>query len=76
MTPKRSHPLTLFEIQDYRLTTQELARVKQQLQVYRTGFIQSAALFFIGLLMRLKLTWPLAWATFYHSSLRGFLGLR
>lgn len=73
---KRVHARTLFEILDYRLTSEEFQRVQQQLRVYRTGPIQSVAHLGIALLMRLKLTWPLAWATYHYSSLRGLLGLR
>lgn len=76
MTSKRFYPLTLFEILDYRLSPEEFLRVWQQLQVYRTGSVQSAAYLVISLLMRLKFTWPLAWATYHYSSLRGLLGLR
>lgn len=73
---KRAHPRTLFEILDYRLTPEELARVRQHLRFYRTGLLQSAALFAVEFLMRLKLTRPLAWATYHYSFLRGLLGLR
>lgn len=76
LTSKRFHPLTLSEILDYRLTPEEIERVQQQMQVYRTGFVQAAALFVIGLLTRLKLTWPLGWATYAHPFLRGLLRLR
>jgi len=76
VTSRRSHPLTLFEILDYRLSPEEFQHARQQLRVYRTGPVQSAVYLVISLLMRLKLTWPLAWATYHYSSLRGLLGLR
>jgi len=71
-----SYAPTFFEILDYRLTPEDVQRVWQQLRVYRTGPVQSIAYLAISLLMSLKLTWPLAWATYHYSFLRGPLGLR
>lgn len=76
LTSKHSSSRTLFEILNYRLTPEELQRVLKQLRAYRTGLVQYNAFALINILMRLKLTWPLAWVTQYHSSLRGLLGLR
>lgn len=68
---KRSH----FEILDYRLSAEEFHRVIEQLEVYRSRFLQYGILFVIKVLIRLKLTWPLAWTTHHYSRLRGLLGL-
>jgi hypothetical protein len=61
---------------DYTLTDEELREVLQQLQRYRTGLVQGVAWPVIKLLMGMKLTGPLAWATYHVSSVRSILGLR
>jgi len=76
MASNRVNTLTLFEILDYRLSPEEFQRVQRQLSTYRAGAVQSAAYLIIDLLIRLKLTRPLAWATYHHASFRGLLGLR
>lgn len=73
---KEVHDPTLFEIMDYTLTDEELREVLQQLQRYRTGLVQGVAWPVIKLLMGMKLTGPLAWATYHVSSVRSILGLR
>lgn len=73
---RQPHHRTVFEITDYRLTPEEFRRVLEQLRAYRSGFVRYAVLFVIDLLVRMKLTWPLAWVTHYSSLLRYILGLR
>lgn len=73
---KPSKNPTLFEIMDYTLTDAEVQEAVRQLQVYRTGPAQALALPIIKLLMGLKITGPLAWATYHASSARSILGLR
>jgi glycosyltransferase involved in cell wall biosynthesis len=73
---KRSHPPTLFEILDYSLSPQEFQHVLKLLREYRTGWAQYIAYWGIDMLRRFKITWPLVWATYHHSSLRTILRLR
>jgi glycosyltransferase involved in cell wall biosynthesis len=75
-TAKERHAQTLFEIMGYQLTTEEVLQVLEQLEKYRAGVLQGAALVTIKSLTRMKLTWPLAWVTYHVSSLRTILGLR
>lgn len=67
---------TVFEILDYRLDPEALARVLDALRRYRTGGLEYGAFFMVQALMRLRLTRPLAWATYHHTSFRRLLGLR
>jgi glycosyltransferase involved in cell wall biosynthesis len=64
---------TVFELADYRLTPEEFHRVLEQLPRYRTGFGQLAVLASVSALLRMRLTWPLAWATRYSSTVRSIL---
>jgi len=67
---------TLFEIMDYRLTPAELQRALEQLAVHEQGVTERLTRAMIAALIRMKVTWPLAWATEHHASLRAVLGLR
>ncbi len=73
---KRPAAQTLFEILDYRLSAEEFQQVLQQLEASRTGFVQHGIFVMLNVLMRLKLTGPLVWATHHQASLRSLLGLR
>ena len=67
---------TLFEIFNYRLSDEQFNNAITKLQTYRTGVLQHAVFATAQLLIRLKWTEPLVWATRYHSSIRSILGLR
>lgn len=67
---------SVFEIMDYSLAQEEVQRVRNQLRRYRTGSVQSAAFLIIETLLRLRLTWPLAWITQHAELVRGGLGLK
>ncbi len=67
---------TLFEILGYRLTAQEFEHVLQRMRLYQRGMVQPGVLAAITALVRLRFTWPLAWATQHHAALRNLLGLR
>lgn len=74
-SPRWSRNRTVFEIADYRLTEKEFRGVLEQLPLYRTGFVQLAALFTVNALLRAKCTWLLGWVTRYSSALRRILGV-
>ncbi len=67
---------TVFEIANYRLTPEEFDQVLHLLSLYRTGLPESAAFQLIQAMLRVQMTWPLAWATRHSSAFRGILGLR
>jgi hypothetical protein len=67
---------TLFDILDYRLTPEQFDSVLEQLAVHQRGPVQAATLAAVRLLIRLRLTRPLAWATGHYASLGALLGLR
>lgn len=74
--PADAKATTLFEMLPYRLSQEEFDLAVAKLASYRTGLDQSAVLFALNLLLRLRLTWPLAWATRHYASMRMILGLR
>lgn len=65
----RSH----FEILDYQLTEEEFGRVLAKLHRYHSGFGQYGALLAVTALLRLGVTWPLAWASRHYWWVRGLL---
>lgn len=67
---------TVFEIAGYRLTPAERHEARQQLRRYRRGLGQGLAYAILGLLLRLRMTAPLAWASRHTESFRSVLGLR
>jgi len=67
---------SVFEIADYCLTPEEVERVREHLRRYRTGLLQSAALFVLEALLRGKMTWPLGWITHHAKLVRVVLGLK
>jgi len=67
---------TLFEILDYRLTPEQFAGALGQLDRHHRGALQGAILGAVKLLIRLRLTQPLAWATEHYASVGAMLGLR
>ena len=67
---------TLFEIFNYRLSDEQFNNAITKLQTYRTGVLQHVVFAMAQLLIRLKWTEPLVWATRYHTSIRSILGLR
>lgn len=66
---------TLFEILDYRLSPEACRRVMEQMDGYRTGWLQSTLFYTVQAMARLRVTWPLAWATQHHTLFRGIFGL-
>jgi glycosyltransferase involved in cell wall biosynthesis len=73
---RRSQVPTIFEILGYRLSAEEVRRVRELLAVHRTGPLQHAVYATIELLVGLGFTWPLGQATHYHGAARAILGLR
>jgi len=67
---------TLFEIFDYRLSDEQFNNAITKLRTYRTGPLQHTAFAVVHLLIRMKLTQPLAWATRHHASFRSILRLQ
>ena len=67
---------TLFEIFNYRLSEEQFNNAITKLQAYRTGVLQHAVFVIVQLLIHLKWTQPLVWATRYHTTIRSILGLR
>ncbi len=67
---------TLFEIMDYRLTPDQFQHALEQLAVHQQGAAQRATRALITALIRLRVTWPLAWAIEHHTSFGRMLGLR
>lgn len=76
MAQNRALTKTLFEILNYQLPPEAFARILQQMRQYKIGWIQTAAHGIIDLLIRIKVTQPLAWATYYYPSLRSLFGLK
>jgi len=69
-------PATLFEMLPYQLTAEEYRLALDRLDDYCTGADQQLALATLKSLLRVRCTWPLAWATRHYSSMRVLLGLR
>ena len=67
---------SLPEILNYRLSPEEFSRVLVQLRIYRTGLIQHIVFATVIAMLRVRLTWPLAAATQYQSSIRTLVGLK
>ena len=67
---------TLFEIFNYRLSDEQFNNAITKLQTYRTGALQHTVFVMAQLLIRLKWTQPLVWATRHHTSIRSILGLQ
>jgi len=67
---------TLFEIMDYRLTDAQFQNALAQMRACRTGVLQRLTFAVASALIRLHVTWPLAWATEYQATLRTVLGLK
>ena len=66
---------TRYELMGYKLRPEELKDVLAQMRSYSTGAKQHTVLLLITLLIRLNVTWPLAWSVEHHTRLRGVLGL-
>ena len=66
---------TRYELMGYKLRPEELKDVLAQMRSYSTGAKQPTVLLLITLLIRLNVTWPLAWSVEHHTRLRGVLGL-
>lgn len=67
---------TLFDILDYRLTPEQFRGVFQQLERHRDGPVHYLTLEVVKLLIRLRMTMPLALATRYYTSVGALLGMR
>lgn len=72
----RAKSPTMFEAQGYQLSEDEFKSARQQLREYQTGALQRAACLGIEGLLWLRVTRPLAWATYHHTAVRHVLGLR
>ena len=66
---------TRYELMGYKLQPEELKDVLAQLRSYSTGAGQRTVSFLINMLIKLNVTWPLAWSAEHHARLRGVLGL-
>jgi hypothetical protein len=72
----RAGAQTLFEINDYDLSSSQVAHARRELRRARRGLVRWAVWLAIELSIRLRVRWPLAWSTYHHASLRKILGLR
>lgn len=72
----RQENRTLFEIMDYRLTAAEFQRALEQLAVHERSMTERVTRAAITMLIRARVTWPLAWATEHHARFAALLGLR
>lgn len=70
------HDRTLFEIMDYRLTPEQFRGALDQLAAHQRSPVEWLARVLSTALIRTRLTWPLAWATEHHSSMRALLRLQ
>ena len=66
---------SLFEIMDYRLTPEQFQHTLAQMRTYRTSATESLAYAGLMTLIRLRLTWPVAWVSRHQAALRTVLGL-
>jgi glycosyltransferase involved in cell wall biosynthesis len=67
---------SLFEIMDYRLSPQQFGAALAQMKSFRTSASEHLAYAAITTLIRLRLTWPVAWVTRHQAALRAVLGLK
>ena len=77
-TPERiaSGQASLPEILNYRLSPAEFERVLEQLRRHRSSPAQRVVYAGLIALVRARVTWPIATATQYQSSLRALVGLK
>lgn len=73
---ERQSSRSLFEIMNYRLTPEQFQNALAQIRAYRSGPIEYATYATIAVLMRFRLTRPLAWMTKHQAALRAVLGLK
>lgn len=66
---------SLFEIMDYRLSPEQFRNALSQMKSYRTSASEYVAYAGVRTLIRLRLTWPVAWASRHQAALRTVLGL-
>jgi hypothetical protein len=74
--PPKREGRTLFEINDYDLGPEQVDRTRRRMRSHRRGAVQAAVWLAIELSMRCRFPWPLAWATYHASAVRGLLRLR
>jgi glycosyltransferase involved in cell wall biosynthesis len=67
---------TLFEIMDYRLTPAQFQNALSRMKAHRTGAEQHLVFAAASALIKLRMTWPLAWVTEHQAALRTVLGLK
>lgn len=67
---------SLFEIMNYRLTPEQFESAMEQMKAYRSEATAYVAYAAVETLIRLRLTWPLAWVTRHQSRVRTILGMR
>jgi len=67
---------TLFEIMNYRLTPGQFQNALSQMKACRTGQVERLTFAIVSTLIRLHLTWPLAWVTEHQTTMRTVLGLK
>lgn len=67
---------TVFELRECEMSEEKLNKVIEQLHRYRVDLPEHLMVMIVKTLMRLRLTRPLAWATFRHETFRSILGLR
>jgi hypothetical protein len=66
---------SLFEIMDYRLSPEQFHHALRQMKAYRTGPTEYVAYAGIMTMIRLRVTWPVAWVSRHQAALRAVLGL-
>lgn len=75
-TPARGDRRSLFEIMDYRLSPQQFQNAVSQMKAFRTSTSEYVACAGVLTLIRLRLTWPVAWLSRHQAALRTVLGLK
>jgi glycosyltransferase involved in cell wall biosynthesis len=73
---RRSRNPTVFEMAGYQLTPEDRRHAWELLRRHRRGAAQRIVLLTLGILLRLRLTAPLGWASQHSASFRAILGLR
>ena len=73
--PRPGDRPTLFEILGYRLDPETFRRTLDQMRTYRTGPLEKTAFLAILMLVQLKITQPLTWATRNRELFRKMLKL-
>ena len=67
---------SLFEIMDYHLQPEQFRHAVDQMKAFRSSTAEYFTFAAMMTLIRLRLTWPMAWAARHQAALRATLGLK